>query len=127
MSSLLTEGDLIHEAGVVWLEDLQGLDYVRQSLDKTKRRATKPPYARDGRMVGYALLDETASPAPDSGLYRRRVFFLLPHDRDSLPDGLYREGAPGEAVDPRTIAPKRPGTKTPRSQNGCTGTVPLAP
>ncbi|MFD6530945.1 DUF6009 family protein [Streptomyces sp. NPDC060184] len=117
MSSLLTESDLIHEAEVVWLEKLEGLDYVRQALDKTRRRNTKPPYARDGRMVGYALLDEDASPDPDSGLYKRRVFFLLPHDRDSLPDGLYREGAPGEAVDPRTVAPRKRGAKTPRSQS----------
>lgn len=123
MSSLLAESDLIHEEEVVWLENLDDLDYVRQALDKTRRRKTKPPYARDGRMVGYALLDEDASPDPDSGLYKRRVFFLLPHDRDSLPDGLYREGAPGEAVDPRTIAPKHPGSKTPRSQ--C-GSVPIA-
>ncbi|MFJ3672524.1 DUF6009 family protein [Streptomyces sp. NPDC090106] len=118
MSSLLTESDLIHEDEVVWLENPENLDYVRQALDKTRRRNTKPPYARDGRMVGYALLDEDASPDPDSGLYKRRVFFLLPHDRDSLPDGLYREGAPGEAVDPRTITPRKPGTKTPRSQSG---------
>ncbi|WP_326793743.1 DUF6009 family protein (plasmid) [Streptomyces sp. NBC_00841] len=118
MSSLLTESDLLHEAEVVWLENLERLDYVRQALDKTRRRNTKPPYARDGRMVGYALLDEGASPDPDSGLYKRRVFFLLPHDRDSLPGGLYHEGAPGEAVDPRTIAPKKPGAKTPRSQSG---------
>ncbi|MFF9340352.1 DUF6009 family protein [Streptomyces sp. NPDC014773] len=118
MSSLLAESDLVHEAGVVWLENHERLDYVRQALDKTKRRDTTPPYARDGRMVGFALLDEGAAPDPDSGLYRRRVFFLLSHDRDSLPDGLYREGAPGEAVDPRTIAPGKPGTKTPRSQRG---------
>ncbi|MDQ0605672.1 hypothetical protein QF037_010105 [Streptomyces canus] len=118
MSSLLTESDLTHEADVVWLEDPDNLDYVRQALDKTKRRNNKPPYARDGRMVGYALLDVEAEPDPDSGLYKRRVFFLLPHDRDTLPDGLYREGAPGEAVDPRTIKPRKPGAKTPRSQRG---------
>ncbi|MFF5408455.1 DUF6009 family protein [Streptomyces misionensis] len=118
MSSLLTERDLIHEEELVWLENPERLDYVRQALDKTKRRDTKPPYARDGRMVGYALLDDEASPDPDSGLYKRRVFFLLPHDRDSLPNGLYREGAPGEAIDPRTIRPGKPGAKTPRSQIG---------
>ncbi|MFJ8936414.1 DUF6009 family protein [Streptomyces sp. NPDC102365] len=116
MSSLLTEGDLTHEEHVVGLEDPDHLDYVRQALDKTRRRNTKPPYARDGRMVGYALLDDQAEPDPDSGLYKRRVFFLLPHDRDSLPSGLYREGAPGEAVDPRTIEVKK--EKTPRSQSG---------
>ncbi|WP_331743169.1 DUF6009 family protein (plasmid) [Streptomyces sp. NBC_01136] len=118
MSSLLTEGDLTHEEDVVWLEDPGKLDYVRQALDKTRRRNTKPPYARDGRMVGYALLDDQAEPDPDSGLYRRRVFFLLPHDRDSLPNGLYQEGAPGEAVDPRTIEVRKVGEKTPRSQSG---------
>ncbi|WP_331750110.1 DUF6009 family protein (plasmid) [Streptomyces sp. NBC_01707] len=118
MSSLLTEGDLTHEEDVVWLEDPTDFDYVRQALDKTRRRNTKPPYERDGRMVGYALLDNQAEPDPDSGLYKRRVFFLLPHDRDSLPGGLYREGAPGEAVDPRTIEVRRVGEKTPRSQSG---------
>ncbi|MEU0949417.1 DUF6009 family protein [Streptomyces canus] len=118
MSSLLNEGDLTHEVDVVWLEPLDAIDYVRQALDKTKRRNNRPPYARDGRMVGYASLDHTAEPDPDSGLYRRRVFYLLPHDRDSMPDGVYREGAPGEAVDPRTISPGNPGLKTDRSQCG---------
>ncbi|MCX3063664.1 DUF6009 family protein [Streptomyces beihaiensis] len=118
MSALLSESDLAHERDLVWLENPAGFDYVRQALDKTKRRGTKPPYARAGRMVGYALLDDEARPDPDSGLYRRRVFFLLPHDRDSLPGGLYRQGAPGEAVDPRTVEPRKPGAKTPRSQHG---------
>ncbi len=118
MSSLLTESDLTHEQQVVWLESPDNLDYVRQALDKTPRRRNKPRYARDGRMVGFTELDDDAEPDPDSGLYKRRVFFLLPHDRDSLPEGLYREGAPGEAVDPRTIEPKKPGAKTPRSQRG---------
>ncbi|MEW1914507.1 DUF6009 family protein [Kitasatospora sp. NPDC085895] len=118
MSSLLVEGDLSHEASVVWLEDLNPLDYVRQTIDKTPRRRNKPRWARYGRMVGYAELDDSAEADTDSGLYRRRVFFLLPHDRDLAPDGLYAAGAPGEAVDPRTIEPRRVGYKTPRSQHG---------
>lgn len=69
-------------------------------------------------MVGYALLDDQAEPDPESGLYKRRVFFLFLHDRDSLPGGLYREGAPGEAVDPRTIEVKKVGEKTPCQQSG---------
>jgi hypothetical protein len=60
MSSLLTEGDLTHEAHVVRLENPENLDYVRQALDKTPRRRNKPHYARDGRMVGYAELDDHA-------------------------------------------------------------------
>ncbi|MCX4970847.1 DUF6009 family protein [Streptomyces sp. NBC_00654] len=118
MSSLLTESDLTDEARIVWLENPDTLDYVRQALDKTPRRRNKPRYARDGRMIGYTELDETADADPDSGLYRRRVFFLLPHDRDTAPDGVYRQGAPGEAVDPRTIEPRKVGEKTPRSQQG---------
>ena len=80
MSSLLQESQLAHEANVVWLEDLDELDYVRQALDKSARRSGKPRYARDGRMVGYAELDKDAEASPDSGLFQRRTFFLLPHD-----------------------------------------------
>lgn len=118
MSSLLDEGDLSHETGVVWLENTGPLDYVRQALDKTPRKRNRPRYERDGRMVGYSELDDTAEADPDSGFYRRRVFFLLPHDRDNEPRGLYQEGAPGEAVDPRTVEPRKVGEKTPRSQRG---------
>ncbi|WP_435191612.1 DUF6009 family protein [Streptomyces sp. bgisy126] len=123
MSSLLTAGDLTHENRVVWLEDPEELDYVRQALDKTPRRRGKPRYHRDGRMIGFAELDDSAEADPDSGLQKRRVFYLLPHDRDAEPDGLYRAGAPGEAVDPRTIRPGHVGSKTARSQRGTEATV----
>ncbi|MFE9220788.1 DUF6009 family protein [Streptomyces lavendulae] len=125
MSSLLTPGEITHEDRVVWLEEPEGLDYVRQALDKTPRRRGRPPYHRPGRMIGFTELDETAEADPDTGLQRRRVFYLLPHDRDNEPDGLYREGAPGEAVDPRTITPGQVGRKTERSQRG--GPRPLSP
>ncbi|MFI9019623.1 DUF6009 family protein [Streptomyces griseus] len=126
MSSLLTDSDLADEENVVWLEDPERLDYVRQALDKTPRRRNKPRYARDGRMIGYVELGGAAEADPDSGLYRRRVFFLLPHDRDSDPDGVYRQGAPGEAIDPRTIQPNHVGEKTPRSQQGTTTAIAAA-
>jgi hypothetical protein len=45
------------------------------------------------------------------------MFYLLPHDRDQDPDGEYRIGAPGEAIDPRTLAPCSVGKKTARSQH----------
>ncbi|MGW7433268.1 DUF6009 family protein [Streptomyces sp. NPDC054861] len=118
MSSLLTASDLTHEDKVVWLEDPEELDYVRQALDKTPRRRGKPRYHRDGRMIGFAELSEAAEADPDTGMQKRRVFYLLPHDRDAEPDGLYRAGAPGEAVDPRTIRPGSVGSKTARSQRG---------
>ncbi|MFB7211693.1 DUF6009 family protein [Streptomyces sp. NPDC056255] len=44
--------------------------------------------------------------------------FRAQADRDASPDGPCHEGAPGEAVDPRTIEPKRVGDKTPRSRRG---------
>ncbi|MFI8105892.1 DUF6009 family protein [Streptomyces sp. NPDC086023] len=125
MSSLLNASDLFHEDNVVWLEDPESLDYVRQALDKTPRRRGKPRYFRDGRMVGFAELDDRAQADPDTGLQKRRVFYLLPHDRDAEPDGLYREGAPGEAVDPRTVEPRKVGLKTPRSQRSLS--TPAAP
>jgi hypothetical protein len=75
-------------------------------------------------MVGYAILNTTAKASRSSGTFRRRVFWLLPHDRDTDPDGLYATGAPAEAVDPRTLAPatadERPnGLRAARPQTLC--------
>ncbi|MGY0071872.1 DUF6009 family protein (plasmid) [Streptomyces sp. QTS137] len=118
MSALIEEDEIENEVDLVWLEDIGGLDYVRQSLDRLPNRRGKPPYHRDGRMVGYALLGPEAKPSRSSGTFRRRVFWLLPHDRDSEPRGLYATGAPAEAVDPRTLAPCGKGRKTERSEGG---------
>ncbi|MFC7979050.1 DUF6009 family protein [Streptomyces cinereoruber] len=118
MSSMLRDSQLTEEVEVVWLEDIDTLDYVRQSLDRVNSRTGKPRYERDGRLVGYTNLAKNATRDPDSGLWPRRTFFLLPHDRDSNPTGDYAVGAPGEAIDPRTIAPGNAGAKTLRSQKG---------
>ena len=118
MSALIDPEELAHETDLVWLEDPSGLDYVRQSLDRLPSRHGKPAYHRDGRMVGYAILGKDARPSRASGTFRRRVFWLLPHDRDEQPDGLCATGAPSEAIDPRTIAPRVKGYKTERSEGG---------
>jgi hypothetical protein len=118
MSALIAEDEIVHEVDLVWLEDISALDYVRQSLDRLPSRRGRPAYHRDGRMVGYALLGPKARPSRSSGTFRRRVFWLLPHDRDTVPDGLYATGAPAEAVDPRTLAPGSKGRKTERSEGG---------
>ncbi|MCX4920082.1 DUF6009 family protein [Streptomyces sp. NBC_00687] len=118
MSSLITEDEISHEAELVWLEDIGDLDYVRQSIDRLPTRKGKPAYHRDGRMVGYAILGPTAKPSRASGTFRRRVFWLLPHDRDIEPDGLYAKSAPAEAVDPRTLEACVKGYKTERSEGG---------
>ncbi|MET9646279.1 DUF6009 family protein [Streptomyces syringium] len=118
MSSLITEDEISHESELVWLEDVMSLDYVRQSLDRLPTRRGKPAYHRDGRMVGYAILGPAAKASRSSGTFRRRVFWLLPHDRDTDPEGLYATGAPAEAVDPRTVAAGIKGSKTERSEGG---------
>ncbi|MGW4895847.1 DUF6009 family protein [Kitasatospora sp. NPDC004240] len=118
MSALIDPADLAHETEIRWLEDFEQLDYVRQSLERLNSRKGKPPYHRDGRMIGYAILGPGAPASRASGTFRRRVFWLLPHDRDQQPDGLYATGSPSEAVDPRTIRPKIKGEKTERSQGG---------
>jgi hypothetical protein len=118
MSSLISADEISHEAELVWLEDINDLDYVRQSLDRLPTRKGNPPYHRDGRMVGYAILGPDAKASRASGTFRRRVFWLLPHDRDTEPDGLYAKSAPAEAIDPRTLQPRVKGYKTERSEGG---------
>ncbi|MFC9816051.1 DUF6009 family protein [Streptomyces virginiae] len=116
MSSLISDDEIHHEIDLIWLEDVTELDYVRQSLDRLPTRRGKPAYHRDGRLVGYAQLSPDAKPSRSSGTFRRRVFWLLPHDRDTVPDGLYASGAPAEAVDPTTLAAGTKGRKTERSE-----------
>jgi hypothetical protein len=118
MSSLIDADEISHETDIVWLEDIDELDYVRQSIDRLPTRKGRPPYRRPGRMVGYAILGPDAKASRASGTFRRRVFWLQPHDRDSEPDGLYANSAPAEAVDPRTLDPRVKGYKTERSEGG---------
>ncbi|MCB5166573.1 DUF6009 family protein [Streptomyces bambusae] len=115
MSALIEPQQIAHEHEIVWLESIESLDYVRQSLDRLQTRRGKPPYHRDGRMVGYATLSSSARASRASGTFLRRVFWLLPHDRDQQPDGSYASSSPSEAIDPRTISPKVTGHKTQRS------------
>ncbi|WP_089107635.1 DUF6009 family protein [Streptomyces hyaluromycini] len=123
MSALIAEDEIDHEIDFVWLEDISRLDYVRQSLDRLPTRRGRPAYHRDGRMVGYALLGRGAKPSRSSGTFRRRVFWLLPHDRDTEPEGLYATGAPAEAVDPRTLMPGSKGRKTELSEGGAVSSL----
>jgi hypothetical protein len=118
MSALISDDEIKHELELVWLEDVERLDYVRQSLDRLPTRGGRPAYFRDGRMVGYAVLGRDSKASRASGTFRRRVFWLLPHDRDSVPDGLYRASGPSEGIDPRTLAPGTKGRKTERSEGG---------
>ncbi|WP_338012805.1 DUF6009 family protein [Streptomyces sp. MJM1172] len=44
------------------------------------------------------------------------LLWLLPQDRDTVPDGRYATGAPAEAVDPTTRRAGSRGRKTERSE-----------
>jgi hypothetical protein len=126
MSAMPQQGDLAQEAEIVWLEDPADLDYVRQALDKLSTRKGKPRYERDGRLIGYTNLTPKAPRSADSGLFARRTFYLLPHDRPNRPDDPecpYNVGSPLEAVDPRTLEAGKVGAKTARSQ----GTAEIVP
>jgi len=98
---------LTDEADIIWLEDIERLDYVREVIYSSyPSRWRKPSWrCHDGRLVGYATLVDRPqySGGPRSRChYSRRVFWLACHDRDSHPDGVYRTTTPCEAVDPRT-------------------------
>ncbi|MEV7930565.1 DUF6009 family protein [Kitasatospora sp. NPDC088779] len=103
------------ETDIVWLEPVDDLPYVRESLYITKRRRGRPPYHGTGRLVGYADLDPAATATRDSGRFDRRIFVLQPTDRGQCPDTPYTTYAPLEAVDPHTVAPGRPGRLTERA------------
>lgn len=109
---------LAAETEIVWIVPIDDLDYVRESLDITKRRSGKPPYHQPGRLVGYANLAPDTTATRDSGRYDRRTFWLLPRDRNESEDSPYTTYAPLEAVDPRTVSPGCPGRLTPRALRG---------
>lgn len=97
--------DLVrHEDEIVWTEDVDRLDYVREHLDLFATSRQGPVGWRgSGRRVGYATLREDAP--EDGGRFARRVFWVKDSDRSEVPEGVYRTGAPAEAVDPRTVTP----------------------
>lgn len=91
------------EERLVWLESPEQFTYLREGIALT----TKPrgPISRKfvgkgGKLIGYA--EHTPN---GSGTYTRRIWWLVSHDRDLDPTGVYREGrsAPAEAVYPESI------------------------
>lgn len=101
------------EAEIVWLEDIDKLDYVREWETDLPHRARRPSMRyHPGRLVGYSTVGPTVKGR--SGMFRRRIFWLALHDRDSG-DPCYRTGGPCEAVDPRTVKPNVLGKTTERS------------
>ncbi|MFD6476835.1 DUF6009 family protein [Streptomyces anulatus] len=93
-------------------------DNARQALDKTPRRKNEPHCARDGRMIGRIELGADTEADPDSGLYRRRVFFLLPATTPATPTPKAVADKAPPAKPPGIVQPNRVGEKTSRSQQG---------
>lgn len=110
---------IAHETEIVWTEDIERFDYVREYLDQcagTRRRPVR--WDRRGRLVGYAVLAADAPNNGNPGYFNRRVFWVSEDDRSERPDGKYEVGAPAEAVDPRTVAPGVWGQMTERASGG---------
>lgn len=99
--------ELVHEDGIVWTEDIDAFDYVRQSVEFFVPSRRRPiAWRGSGRRVGYSVLRADAPSDDDApGRFVRRVFWVKNHDRSEQPSGAYRATAPSEAVDPRTVAP----------------------
>lgn len=111
---------LNHESGIVWLENIDRIDYVRvmeRAMCRSRHRRPLPLLGDYIRVVGYVILRPDA-PRYCPGWFHRRLFWLANHDRDRDPNGVYAIGIPGDAVDPRTVLPGEPGRPTRRAWFG---------
>lgn len=108
---------IAYEDGIVWTEDVDGFDYVRQSVEWFAVSRRRPIAWRGaGRRVGYSVLRDDAPSGEDApGRFVRRIFWVKGCDRCDQPSGTYRTSAPSEAVDPRTVAPGVWGALTERA------------
>ncbi|MFF3787620.1 DUF6009 family protein [Streptomyces sp. NPDC001933] len=110
---------LEHEEQIVWTEDVGGFDYVRQTVARLSTTRQKPvAWHGTGRRVGYSVLKSDAPSGDTPGRFVRRVFWVKDYDRSEQPNGTYTTSAPGEAVDPRTVAPGVWGELTERAWGG---------
>lgn len=116
----MTNSDPIpHEDGIVWTEDINRLDYVREFVDTTASTRRRPvPWRGPGRRVGYSVLAKNAPNNGSPGWFTRRLFWVNDHDRSEDPTGAYATGCPIEGVDPRTVAPGVPGQQTDQAWHG---------
>lgn len=112
---------LAQELDLVWLEDVDRLDYVRTWVGvQSSSRIRLPDLGV--RLVGYTVLKADA-PRQSNGYFLRRIFWLSDRDRDQDPQGPYALGMPSEGVDPRTVLVGEPGRLTHRAWYGIEGPV----
>ena len=102
------------EEKIVWLRDhetLARMAYVREKVQLCSIR-TCPVKAPQGEiLIGYAVLKKTTAKIGSEG-FRRRIFTLLPEDRDFVPESTFQETeavhVPPEAVDPLSVQAGKP-------------------
>lgn len=108
------------EEKIVWLRDHEALarmTYVREKVQLCSIR-TCPVKAPPGEMlIGYAVLKKTEAKADPLG-FRRRIFTLLPEDRDFAADTALQKPVPvpPEAVDPLSVQAGKPSQKLLKGQ-----------
>jgi hypothetical protein len=97
--------DTLHpsESRVVWVCDVSGIPYVRESVIESRRRRGKPGCRRsDSVIVGYSeIAPEVEAERHATGrrhFFFRRVFWLAAHDRVNEPEGVYATSTAMEAV-----------------------------
>ncbi len=92
---------LSYEQSIVWLQSLDGLDFVRSTFIRTAKSRRGPLAVSGGSMIlGYAKLTEDAPINRETGRYTRRVFYLK--EEDSL---LNMNQFPKGSIDPRSVLP----------------------
>ena len=107
MAVFISDADLADEVAIEWMPGvaLASFSYIRQRIERTRRRAGKPAFDRDGTLLGWGNLGPNAAVKfPDSPhRWLRRVFYLNNNDVDANPSGPYQVGTPTEAIVPSTV------------------------
>ena len=70
---------MAHELEIVWLEELDDIDYVRQGAYLLWSRTRAPANSPTVHVVGYATVGKAARGV--AGYFLRRAFWLKPYDR----------------------------------------------
>jgi len=76
-----------------WVKTLEELRHYAHHFEDTTARGVKNVQDTRWLMVGYAEAEKDGS-----GLYFRRYWWLKCYDRAVLPNGIYKERMPAEAV-----------------------------
>ncbi|MEO8495502.1 MAG: DUF6009 family protein [Planctomycetota bacterium] len=95
------EDPLSYEQSIVWLQPLDGLDFVRVSFNRQAKSRRGPLAAGGtGMILGYAKLTEDAPVNRETGCYTRRIFYLREEDSQ-----LNMNQFPQGSIDPRSVLP----------------------